>query len=91
MYVNKTLRLLYTSTILIYYIHPNNPNIIPLGRGVLDTTLCDKVGQWFPPPIKLTVTEILLKVVLNTVTPICLCTLTDKTRNIVESGVKHHN
>ena len=44
MYVNKTVRLLYTSTILIYYIHPN---IIPLRRGVLDTTLCDKVGQWF--------------------------------------------
>jgi hypothetical protein len=43
MYVNKTVRLLYTSTILIYYIHPN---IIPLRRGVLDT-LCDKVGQWF--------------------------------------------
>jgi hypothetical protein len=31
-------------------------------RGVLDTTLCDKVcllfaaGRWFPPPIKLTAT-----------------------------------
>ena len=62
---------------------------IPLRRGVLDTTLCDKVCRlsdlrqlvhaflqvlWFPPPIKLTatiyrfnVTEILLKVVLNTI------------------------
>jgi hypothetical protein len=33
-----------------------------LRRGVLDTTLCDKVcqllveGQWFSPPIKLTAT-----------------------------------
>ena len=51
----------------------------PLIRGVLDATLCDKVceslaaGQWFSPgtpPIKLTgdTTEILLKVVLNTIT-----------------------
>jgi hypothetical protein len=53
-------------------------------RGVLDTTLCDKVCQWlatgrwfslvlwFPPPIKLTATsdasEILLKVAFNTIT-----------------------
>jgi len=36
---------------------------IPFRRGVLDTTLCDKVCQWlaagwcfFPPPIKLTAT-----------------------------------
>ena len=47
-------------------------------RGVLDTTLCDKVcqllatGQWFPPSIKLTatndyITEILLKVALGTI------------------------
>jgi hypothetical protein len=52
----------------------------PLRRGVLDTTVCDKVDQWFAqvggfrrvfrfsPPIKLTGTEILLKVVLNTIT-----------------------
>jgi hypothetical protein len=52
----------------------------PLRRGVLDTTVCDKVYQWFvqvggfrrvfrfSPPIKLTGTEILLKVVLNTIT-----------------------
>ena len=38
---------------------------IPLGRGVLDTTLCNKVcqclatGRWFSPP---NITEILLKV-----------------------------
>ena len=25
-----------------------------LWRGVLDTTLCDKICQWFPPSIKLT-------------------------------------
>ena len=49
-------------------------------RGVLDTTLCDKVCQWlaagwwfsfvlqFPPPIKLpNVNEIFLKVALNTI------------------------
>ena len=56
---------------------------IPLGQGVLlNTTLCDTVCQWlaaggrflrFPPPIKLTghrhnITEILLKVALNTIT-----------------------
>ena len=43
-------------------------------RGVLDTTLCDKVCQWFPPgtPVSSTnktdrhnIIEILLKVVLN--------------------------
>ena len=46
---------------------------ISLRRGVLDTTLCDKVCQWlvfswyfrFPPPITRTPTEILLKEVLN--------------------------
>ena len=57
---------------------------IPLRRGVLDTTLCDKVcqwlvaGWWFSPgtPISSTnktdrhdVTEILLKVALNIITP----------------------
>jgi hypothetical protein len=56
----------------------------PLGQSVLDTTLCDKVcqwfaaGQWFSPgtPVFSTnqtnhhnITEILLKVVLNTITP----------------------
>ena len=62
---------------------------IPLGRGVLDTTLCDKVCQWFakvdgflqvlrfPPSIA----EILKKMVLNTVSQIkwqninCICFL----------------
>ena len=48
-------------------------------RGVLDTTLCESVSDlrqvcgflWLPPPIKLThdITEILLKVALNTITP----------------------
>ena len=51
-------------------------------RGVLVTTLCDKVcqllaaGRWFPPgippPIKLTchdITALSLKVALNTITP----------------------
>jgi hypothetical protein len=57
---------------------------IPLRRGVLDTTLCDKVCQLrqfggvlrisrFPPPIKLTTShylaEILLKVALKTIKP----------------------
>jgi hypothetical protein len=55
---------------------------IPLRRGVLDTTLCGKVcqrltaGRWFSPgtPVSYTIktdrhdiTEILLKVVLNTI------------------------
>jgi hypothetical protein len=47
-------------------------------RGVLDTTLCDKVCQWFSLgcPVSSTnktdcynITEILLKVALNTITP----------------------
>jgi hypothetical protein len=39
--------------------------------GLFDTTLCDKVCQWpvtcqwFPPPIKQDIAEILLKVALN--------------------------
>ena len=56
---------------------------IPLRRGVLETTLCDKVCQWlvtglwfspgtpFPLPIKTDchdISEILLKVVLKTIT-----------------------
>ena len=58
--------------------------LIQLGRGVLDTTLCDKVCQWlatcrwFCPgtPVSSTnktdchdITEILLKVPLNTIPP----------------------
>ena len=48
---------------------------IPLRRGVLDTTLCDKVCQWFSlgSPVSFTnktdcheITEIMLKVELNT-------------------------
>ena len=51
---------------------------IQLRRGVLDTTLCDKVCQWFSPDTLVSstnntdchdITEILLKVVLNTITP----------------------
>jgi hypothetical protein len=53
---------------------------IPLRRGVLNTTLCDKVcqrlatGQWFSPVSSTNktdrhdITEILLKVALNTIT-----------------------
>jgi hypothetical protein len=56
---------------------------IPLRRGILVTTLCDKVcqwlaaGQWFLPGTSVSstnkidrhdITEILLKVVLNTIT-----------------------
>jgi hypothetical protein len=55
--------------------------LIPLRRGVLDTTLCDKICQWLAAgwwfsmgtPVSSTnktdrhdITEILLKVVLNT-------------------------
>ena len=57
--------------------------LIPLRRGVLDTTLCDKVCQWFAArrwfspgtPVSSTnktdrhdIAEILLKVALNTIT-----------------------
>jgi hypothetical protein len=49
---------------------------IPFRPDVLDTTLCDKVCQWFSPgtPVSSTnktdhrnITEILLKVALNTI------------------------
>jgi hypothetical protein len=43
---------------------------IPLRRGVLYTTLCDIICQWFSPgtPVSSTnKTEILLKVALNTI------------------------
>ena len=51
--------------------------LILLRRGVLDTTLCDKVCQWLAacqwfslnsPVSSINITEILLKVALNTVT-----------------------
>jgi hypothetical protein len=56
-----------------------------INHGVLDTTLCDKVcqllatGRWFSPGFLVSstnktdrhnITEILLKVALNTITPI---------------------
>ena len=50
---------------------------IPLRWGVLDTTLCDKDFQWFSPDALVSstnetdhhdITEILLKVALNTIT-----------------------
>jgi len=66
----------------------NHCNLLPIfvveQRGVLDTTLCDKVcqwlvaGGWFSPgtPVSCTnktnhhdIAEILLKVTLNTITP----------------------
>jgi hypothetical protein len=49
-------------------------------RGILDTTLCDKACQWFSAdtPVSSTnktdrrdITEILLKVLLNTITQMC--------------------
>jgi hypothetical protein len=70
---------------------------IPLRRGVLNTTLCDKIcqslaeGQWFSlgTPVssinktdRHDITEILLKVALNTIAPYPI---------IVASDVKHHN
>ena len=60
---------------------------IPLRRGVLDTTLCDKDCQWlaadwwFPPPIKTDghiMTEIMLKVALTTIT------ITHKSANLID-------
>ena len=62
---------------------PITNNVVSSWRGVLDITLCDKVrqlleaGRWFStgPPISSTnktdshdITEILLKVALNTIT-----------------------
>ena len=55
---------------------------IPLRRGVLDTTLCDKVCQWLAEGLWFSllsstnktdnhdVAEILLKVAVNTIAPI---------------------
>ena len=56
-------------------VYPVNGGMSFLWRGVLDTTLCDKVCQrlatgrwfslrvlWFPPSIKLTATEKVLRV-----------------------------
>jgi hypothetical protein len=46
---------------------------IPIRRGVLDTALCNKVcqwlatGRWFSPLDRHDITEILLKVALNTI------------------------
>ena len=56
--------------------------LIPLMRGVLDTTLCDKVCQWLAA---------------SRFSPIIPVSSTNKSRlprykwNIVESIVKHHN
>jgi hypothetical protein len=71
-----------------------------LWRGVLDTTSCDKVcqwlttGRWLPgPPVSSTnktdrqdITEILLKVALNTINPnILLCLLEINLFNLFRS------
>jgi hypothetical protein len=58
---------------------------ILLRQGILDTTLCDKsvsvTGQWFSPSTLISstnktdhhdITEILLKVALNAITPKCI-------------------
>ena len=73
----------FTTTYAISAYHQYSCELEPRWwGGVLDTTLCDKVDSdlWqvsefvlvlrFPPPIKLTandITEILLKVALNTI------------------------
>jgi hypothetical protein len=70
-------RYLLNISILWYFNQPYTS--LPCMAGVLNTKLCDKVCQWlaaervlrFPPPIKLTahdITEMLMKVVLNTIT-----------------------
>ena len=56
-----------------------NVVIIPPRRGILDTTLCDKVcqwlatGRWFSPDL-----------------PVSSTNKTDRHGNLVESSVKHH-
>jgi hypothetical protein len=59
-------------------------SILRAWRGVLDTTLCDKVcqwlatGRWFSPCTPVSSTnkhEILLNVALNTMMMVCLCLL----------------
>jgi hypothetical protein len=66
----------FTTTYAISAYHHSQLRI-PLRRGVLNTTLCNKVCQWFSPgtPISSTyktdhhnIAEILLKVALNTIT-----------------------
>ena len=68
----------FTTTYAINAYHHQSCEFEPRSwRGVLDTTLCDKVCQWFSPstPVSSTtktdfhdITEILLKVALNTIT-----------------------
>ena len=75
--VSGNFRLRWDSSLKIWDLYPD------IDDGVLDTTLCDKVGQWlvtgqwFSPgtPVSFTnktdhhdITEILLKVALNTLT-----------------------
>jgi hypothetical protein len=70
--------------IYLPFVSPRSLRVqIPLRQGVLDTTLCDKVcqwlatGRWFSPGIPVSstnktdchnITEIVLKVALNTIT-----------------------
>jgi len=55
---------------------------IPLRRGVLETTLCDKDGQWLATGLW-----------FSPVTPVSSFNKSDchDITNIVESGIKHHN
>ena len=82
--------MLYFGYLCNQYLSPLTLSVrISLSRGVLDTTLCDKVwqwlaaGRWFSPgtPVSSTdktdrhdITEILLKVALNTIT-LTLCSV----------------
>ena len=62
--------------LIVWYLDLQLPVLIPLGRGVLNTTLCDKVCQFSPSTLVSfidktdchNIIEILLKMVLNTIT-----------------------
>jgi hypothetical protein len=67
--------------------------LYPLRMSILDTTLCDKVCQWFTPVSSTNktdchdITEILLKVVLNILNPQQKCEIF---ANQVRIGVVLH-
>jgi len=81
--MDRRMVVVYTATCAISVYYPQSCEFEPCSwRGVLDTTLCDKVyqwlatGRWFPPGTPVTstnktdrhdITEILLKMALNTI------------------------
>jgi len=67
-YLFKKLKIqVYLHVVLFLWTElPTSPNVL-LQAGVLDTTLCDKVCQWYKSD-RHDITEISLKVALNTIT-----------------------